>query len=60
MKQELLPQFYIPSHKETFTKQMPPGKLEFMIDYNANVSAVYNLFMPYFFQGPRTLSLQLK
>lgn len=59
MKQELLPQLYIPSNKETFTKQMPPGKSEFVIDDNANVGTAYNPFMPYFFQGPRTSTLQL-
>lgn len=54
MKQELLTELNIPSHKETFTKQMPLCKLKFLIDYNVDMSAGHNLFTPYFFYGPST------
>lgn len=60
MKQELLPQLNIPSHKETFIKQMPSCRLKLIIDYSANMGAGHNLFIPCFFHGPSTLSLQLK
>ena len=60
MKQELLTQLNIPSHKETFTKQMPPCKWKFLIDYNVDMSVGHNPFTPYFFYGPTTSSFQLK
>lgn len=48
---------YIPSHKETFTKQRHP---QIRVDYNARVSGGHNLFIPHFSHGPSTSSPQFK